>query len=130
MCCMLCMFCMLSPQAHAGGCCSLSFQPHGHLVASCGMDKTVQTWDLNLNSHVHTYHVSSEPAFELAVNSVAALDGTCTPVKQMDTPQPAVSSDTRPGNTRCYCSQRAGARLQADSWVTVSKWEQFRLECR
>ncbi|KAF6246115.1 hypothetical protein COO60DRAFT_1230453 [Scenedesmus sp. NREL 46B-D3] len=43
-------------QAHAGGCCSLSLQPHGHLAASCGMDKTVQTWDLNLGSHVHTYH--------------------------------------------------------------------------
>jgi WD40 repeat protein len=45
------------PQAHAGGCCSLCFQPAGHLVASCGMDKTVQTWDLNTASHAHTYHV-------------------------------------------------------------------------
>jgi WD40 repeat protein len=49
----------LCHQVHAGGCCSLSFQPHGHLVASCGLDKTVQTWDLNTNSHVHTYHVSN-----------------------------------------------------------------------
>eukprot|EP00798_Chlamydomonas_sp_ICE-L_P015256 gene15256-21339_t len=32
--------------AHKGGCCSLSSQPRGYLVASCGMDRTVQLWDL------------------------------------------------------------------------------------
>eukprot|EP00879_Flechtneria_rotunda_P010997 GHRR01011491.1.p1 GENE.GHRR01011491.1~~GHRR01011491.1.p1 ORF type:complete len:553 (+),score=196.54 GHRR01011491.1:156-1814(+) len=43
-------------QAHTGGCCSLAFQRPGHLVATCGLDKTVQTWDLNLSMHVSTYH--------------------------------------------------------------------------
>jgi WD40 repeat protein len=64
----------LCTQAHAGGCCSLSFQPHGHLVASCGMDKTVQTWDLNLSSHVNTYHVSEpQPAAPSSINSKCCL---------------------------------------------------------
>lgn len=48
----------LLSQAHTGGCTSLSFQSHGHLVATCGLDKTVQTWDLNMAAHVTTYHVS------------------------------------------------------------------------
>uniref|UniRef100_A0A383VLC9 Uncharacterized protein n=1 Tax=Tetradesmus obliquus TaxID=3088 RepID=A0A383VLC9_TETOB len=56
-------------QAHAGGCCSLSFQPYGHLVASCGMDKTVQTWDLNTSSHTHTYHGLLGSANDVAFSS-------------------------------------------------------------
>jgi WD40 repeat protein len=37
---------------------SLEFERPGHLLATCGADKTVQTWDLNTNGHVTTFHVS------------------------------------------------------------------------
>lgn len=47
---------MRTVQAHKGGCTSLASQPQGHLMATCGLDKTVQTWDLNLDAHVTTYH--------------------------------------------------------------------------
>jgi WD40 repeat protein len=45
-------------QAHPGGVISLEFERPGHLLATCGADKTVQTWDLNTNGHVTTFHVS------------------------------------------------------------------------
>eukprot|EP00775_Hariotina_reticulata_P003175 gene3175-3453_t len=44
-----------SIQGHTAGICSLSFQQPGHLVATCGLDKTVHSWDLNTFSHDHTY---------------------------------------------------------------------------
>lgn len=46
-------------QAHPGGVLSLEFERPGHLLATCGADKTVQTWDLNTNQHVTTFHVST-----------------------------------------------------------------------
>lgn len=46
-----------APQAHPGGVCSLEFERPGHLLATCGADKTVQTWDLNTYAHVTTFQV-------------------------------------------------------------------------
>jgi WD40 repeat protein len=46
-------------QAHPGGVVSLEFERPGHLLATCGADKTVQTWDLNTFGHVTTFHVSA-----------------------------------------------------------------------
>lgn len=46
-------------QAHPGGVISLEFERPGHLLATCGADKTVQTWDLNTFGHVTTFHVSA-----------------------------------------------------------------------
>ncbi|KAF8066392.1 ATG16 [Scenedesmus sp. PABB004] len=56
-------------QAHAGGVCSLAFQPHGQLVASCGMDKTVQSWSLTHAAHVSTYQGMQGSVNDVAFNA-------------------------------------------------------------
>jgi hypothetical protein len=45
------------PGAHKGGCTSLAFMRPGHYVASCGMDRLVQAWDLNLLDRATAYQV-------------------------------------------------------------------------
>jgi WD40 repeat protein len=61
-------------QAHPGGVLSLEFQRPGHLLATCGADKTVQTWDLNTNQHVTTYNVSHRQCCPVASHQTALPD--------------------------------------------------------
>jgi WD40 repeat protein len=52
--------------AHPGGCCSLAVERGGHLVASCGADRTARVWDLALGQQVHVLQ-----GMTAAVNDVA-----------------------------------------------------------
>jgi WD40 repeat protein len=92
-----------STQAHPGGVLSLEFERPGHLLASCGADRTVQTWDLNTNSHVTTFHVSHTPA------ATQQLAPSPNPPKTDPTPLPCMQVTLDLGTFFCpYRKQPCG----------------------
>lgn len=55
-----------------GGCTSLCFVRPGHFVATCGMDKRVVSWDLNLLDQANTFQVGEEEGVrEIKIGVVA-----------------------------------------------------------
>jgi len=46
-----------STVVHAGGCTGLAIESPGHMAATCGMDRVVRSFDLNLMESTNVYQV-------------------------------------------------------------------------